>query len=291
MKVLPLILTIIILMSLALREELRNFRTIREGNISSVEQMVNFRESRWADEGKKKEDSGNPKQPSETKSLQGFRGGVQKPRELNIYPLVDMEEFGKSPEQSQFLLRTVEKLLYKQFQGSPFFQTLVASDPQVVSHLFEAIREKISASDFKMGQMTWKDLATIKLDNDRLQILFYEVLKGEKMRGEKMDKAFEKGEDIPLMNALRVEKGNRPTRLFTASPTLLEVLVSDSKYFQPLLEKRRAIARELRKNKNKDAEGSTAKAALEKQWEEALKEAGIDLPKEQFSYEISTTRF
>ena len=41
--------------------------------------------------------------------------------------------------------------------------------------------------------MGWKDLSLIKLDNENLQLFFYEILKGEKMRGHTLEKSFLKG--------------------------------------------------------------------------------------------------
>ncbi len=294
MKVLPLILTLLIIMALALREELRNFRTVKEGRISSFEQIVNFREKRWLVEEDKVLKERQPKNPErESKEAPPkFTSGKGLPRELNIYTLIDPADFSRSPEVSQFLLRTVEKLLNKQFQNAPLYQSLIESDPQLVSHLFEAIREKFPTMEFNIGKMSWKELSLIKLDNDRLQLFFYEILKGEKMMTHTLEKSFLKGESIPLLNALRVDKNKKKTRLFTASPTLLEALINDPKDLLPLLEKRRSISRELnRKKKSRDEKlVKESKNALERQWKEAAKGAGIDLPEELASYEISTTR-
>lgn len=287
MKVLPLVLTLLVILTLALREELRNFRTMKESRVSSYEYLVNFRERKWLAEEEKKSSKtpdssskkGGPKVESVKDSL---------PRELNIYPLIDPDEYVKSPEKSEVLLRVVEKFFNKQFETSPLYQTLVESDSQVVSHLFEAIRQKFSSIEFNVGgKAGWKELSLLKLEDERLQLFLYEILKGEKIRPDKLDKMYAKGDYIPIMNALRADKSAKKTRLFTASPTLLEALVPDPKELSALLETRRNISRQLKKKKSIDEQ----KTLLNMQWEQALKSAGIDLPPEIISYEVSTTSF
>jgi len=290
MKILPLILTLLVILTMALREELRNFRTLKESHISSYEYIVNFRERKWlVEEEKKKGESDKPLVNKDKEKTPKFTGGKDSyPRELNIYPLIDPDEYVKSPEQSQALFRIVERFLNKQFEKAPLYQSLVERDSQVVSHLFEAIREKFSSMEFNVGgKMGWKELSLIKLDDERLQLLFYEILKGEKINPSKLDKLFQRQDYIPIMNALRVDKSGKATRLFTASPTLLEALIPDPKDLPALLEKRRDIRRQLMKKNNIDDK----KTVLNMQWEEAAKAAGIILPKEVVTYEVSSTPF
>ena len=289
MKILPLILTLLVILTLALREELRNFRTLKESHISSYEYIVNFRERKWlVEEDNKKAESDKPPANKDNKQPKFTGGKDSYPRELNIYPLIDPEEYTKSPEKSQALFRIVERFLNKQFEKAPLFQSLIERDSQLISHLFEAVREKFSSMEFNVGgKMGWKELSLIKLDDERLQLLFYELLKGEKISPNKLDKVFQRGDYIPIMNALSVDKSGKATRLFTASPTLLEALIPDPKDLPPLLEKRREIRRQLMKKNSIDDK----KTILNMQWEEAAKAAGIDLPKEVVSYEVSTTPF
>lgn len=153
MKVLPLILTLLVILSIALREELLHYRTTKEGRISTYDQLTHFREKRWAtvEEKEAKKEGNNQQSPAAAQAVK-VETGKGLPRELNIYPLIDPNLFGQSPEHSQFLLKTVEKLITKQFDESPLYKILLENDPQLVSHLFEAIRDKFSTLEFNVGE-------------------------------------------------------------------------------------------------------------------------------------------
>lgn len=215
MKVLPLVLTLLIVIALAVREEVNTYKIEKMGRIKYSQKHLDFREAAYfkeVDEASKPKKEQEPIRKESTNSSQGTR-------ELNILPLIDPKEHSKDPERTELTLKIVQRLIDRHFEKSPLYHELLEEDPDLIPHFFEAIREKSGALDFKkFGKAGWSELALLQLDDKKYQLFLYEFLKGERLSPKIIEKAFLRGDKIPLMNSLVIEKGFRPLRLYIASP-------------------------------------------------------------------------
>lgn len=203
---------------------------------------------------------------------------VRATRRLNVYPLFAQENYTRqTSEETLFLLK---QLVHICFSSSKFYQEAVEKDPFVVEQLLTVVQEKGREFFQKKQRMLKKqELATLNLQEERLQTMWYHCLK-ESLCGEEG----EEKESPYFFDQIELKKENKPIRLFLADRALLLALFQEAQVVSLLEKEREQLYKELKR-------GTYDKEALSARFEAAFTSSlPSSISKERVNWQVSKTK-
>lgn len=208
---------------------------------------------------------------------------------INFYPLLHLNQEGKSPSYANTQRILLKRLIYQTYENQPLFQEMQKSSQDIIEYLLDKISSAAVQPENKNKIERLKNLSNIDLGNEKLQILFATILHGSQNSTAALMKCESNNKNTPpvisyppLENFVEVESAQKPIRVYLASPQILLAIFDDMNLVEEIIAERARINREFKKN---------SKANLTEQFRQSFQpRLPADLDANYFNFDVTSTQ-